>query len=154
MSEAVSARIASAGKKFRELSSVLVGKHALSLKQQGKIYQCCVRPVLLSTVVKHRNLLLCCMIRMTCGVRLVDRVSTDILRDRVGVIVKIEDLMIQSRLQWSGHVMHGDMNSQMREVMEVEITGKRKKGRPIKLWEEYVKKDLEQYGLRRKDVFN
>ena len=154
MSEAVSARIANAWKKFRELSSVLVGKHPLSLKQRGKIYQCCVRPVLLSTVVKHRNLLLRCMIRMMCGVRLVDRVSTDILRDRVGVVVKIEDLMIQSRLQWSGHVMHGDINSQMREVMEVEITGKRKKGRPIKLWEEYVKKDLEQYGLRRKDAFN
>ena len=29
------------------------------------------------------------MITMMCGVRLVDRVSTDVLRDRVGVIVKI-----------------------------------------------------------------
>ena len=32
--------------------------------------------------------------------------------------------------------------------MEVEITGKRKKGRPKKLWEECIKKDLERYGLR------
>ena len=45
--EAVSARIGSAWKKFRELSGVLVGKQGLSLKQKGKIYQCCVRPVLL-----------------------------------------------------------------------------------------------------------
>ena len=29
------------------------------------------------------------MITLMCGVRLVDRVSTDVLRDRVGVIVKI-----------------------------------------------------------------
>ena len=35
-SEAVSARIGSAGKKFRELSGVLVGKQILSLKQRGK----------------------------------------------------------------------------------------------------------------------
>ena len=35
--------------------------------------------------------------------------------------------------------MHGDINSQIREVMEVEITGKRKKGRPRKWWEECVK---------------
>ena len=36
------------------------------------------------------------MIRMMCGVRLVDRVLTDFLGDRVGVVVKIEDLIIQS----------------------------------------------------------
>ena len=68
------------------------------------------------------------MIRMMCGVRLVDRMLTDVLRDRVCVIVKIEDMIIQSRLLWYGHVMRGDINSQIREFMEVEITGKRKKG--------------------------
>ena len=69
------------------------------------------------------------MIKMMCGVRLVDSVSTDVLHDRVGVVVKVEDLIIQSRLWWwYGHVMCGDINSQVCEVMEVEITGKRKKG--------------------------
>ena len=46
-SEAVSARIGSAWKNLMELSGVLVGKHCLSLKQRGKIYHCCIRPVLL-----------------------------------------------------------------------------------------------------------
>ena len=46
-SEAVSGRIGSAWKKFKELSGVLVGKKGLSLKQRRKIYQCCVRPILL-----------------------------------------------------------------------------------------------------------
>ena len=36
--------------------------------------------------------------------------------------------------------------------MEVGIGGKRKKGRPRKSWEECVKKDLEQYGLKREDA--
>ena len=40
--------------------------------------------------VKH------CMIRMMYVVRLVDRKSTDILLDRVGVVVKIKDMIIQS----------------------------------------------------------
>ena len=35
--------------------------------------------------------------------------------------------------------MHGDINSQICEVMKVKITQKRIKGRPRKLWEEYVK---------------
>ena len=148
--EVVSARIRSAWKKFRELSGVLVRKQGLPLKQQGKIYQCCVRSVLLYSCetweltvvdearlrgVEHR------IIRMMCRVRLVDRVLTYVLRDRVGVVVKIEDLIIQSRLRWYGHVMCGDINSQIHEVMEVEITGKRKKGRPRKSWEECIKKD-------------
>ena len=37
------------------------------------------------------------MIRM-CGVRLVNRVSTDALRDKVGLVVKIKYVIIQSHL--------------------------------------------------------
>ena len=68
------------------------------------------------------------MIRM-CGVRLDDRVSTDVLRDRAGDAVKIQEMIIQSRLRWYGHVIREDINSQILEIMEVELTGKRKKGR-------------------------
>ena len=57
--------------------------------------------------------------------------STDVLQDRLYVVVKIEDI-IQSHLQWYGHVIHQDINSQIREVMELEITVKRKKGQPRK----------------------
>ena len=67
------------------------------------------------------------MIRMMYWLRLADRVSTDVLRDKVGIVVKIEDMIIQSCLLWYGHVTCGDINSQMCEVMEVEITEKRKK---------------------------
>ena len=37
--------------------------------------------------------------------------------------------------------------------MEVEINGKRKKGQPRKVLEECIK-ELEQYGLRKEDVYN
>ena len=68
------------------------------------------------------------MIRMMYRVRLVNRVLTDALRDRVGVVVKIKDRIIQSCLQWYGHAMCEEINSLIREVIEVEITGKKKKG--------------------------
>ena len=45
------------------------------------------------------------MIKMMCGVRLVDRVSTEVLRDRVGAVVKIEDTIIQSRQGWYDHAI-------------------------------------------------
>ena len=37
--------------------------------------------------------------------------------------------------------------------MEVEITGKKKEGQPMKSWEEHINKDLEWYDLRREDVY-
>ena len=68
-------------------------------KATGKIYQCCVRPVFLQclktwglTVMDEARL--CgverCLTRMMFGMRLVDRVSTNVFCDRVGVLVKIE----------------------------------------------------------------
>ena len=94
------------------------------------------------------------IIRMMCGVRLVDRVSTDVLQDRVGVFVKLEDMIIQSRLRLYGYVICRDINSQIREVMMLEIIGKRNKGRRRKMFEECVKKDLERYDLRRTDAYD
>ena len=72
----------------------------------------------------------------------------------MGVIVKIEDMIIPSPQWWYGHVICLDINSQIGEVMELEITGKRKKGRPRKSWEECVKKELERYCLRRENAWN
>ena len=40
------------------------------------------------------------MIRIICGVRLVDTLLIDVLRDWVGVVVKIEDMIIQSCLRY------------------------------------------------------
>ena len=101
-SDAVRARMGKVWKKFRELKGVLVGKQGLSLKQWGKIYQCCVRPVSLYycktwelTVADEARLrgVKHCMIRIECGVRLVNKVSTDVLRNRVSVHVKTEDII-------------------------------------------------------------
>ena len=77
---------------------MLVRKQALSLKQQGKIYQCCVRPVLLYccetfklTVLEEVRLrgVERRMIRMMFWVRLVDRVLTDVLRDRWKLVQRL-----------------------------------------------------------------
>ena len=72
------------------------------MEQRGKIYHC-VRPALMHccetwelTVADEARLrgVERRMTRMMCGVRLVDRVSTDVLRAKVGVVVKIEGMTI------------------------------------------------------------
>ena len=52
-------------------------------------------------------------------------------------------MIIQSRLQWYGHVMCKDINFPISEIMQVEIIGKKNKGQPRELWEKQIKKDLE-----------
>lgn len=46
------------------------------------------------------------------------------------------------------------INSQICEVKEIEITGKRKECQSRKSWEECMKKDLERYSLRREDAYD
>ena len=45
------------------------------------------------------------MIRMMCRVRLVDRVSADVLWGRVGVVMKIEAIIIKIKAVCCGIVM-------------------------------------------------
>ena len=46
------------------------------------------------------------------------------------------------------HAMHGDINFKIHDVIKVEINWKRKS------WKDCLKKDLEQYGLRREDLLD
>ena len=59
------------------------------------------------------------MIKMMCGMRLVDRVLTDVLCDMVDVAVKIEDVIIQSLLRWYGRVMRRDIDFQIRKLWKL-----------------------------------
>lgn len=64
--------------------------------------------------------------------------------------IKIEDILVHSRLQWHGHVICQGNNLLMCEVMELEIEGKRKKGCPRKLCKEHTN-DLVLSGLKQVD---
>ena len=115
-SEAVSARIGSAWKKFRELNDVLVGKQVL-------LY-CCETWELTVADEARRGCMRWSAVGSGCvgwdwsiGCRL------DVLQDRVGVVVKIKDI-IQSCLRWYGHVIRQDINYQIREIVGLAITGK------------------------------
>ena len=92
------------------------------------------------------------MIRMMCVLRLVNRVSSNSLREKVEVVVKIEDILRHSCLQWHGHVIRRYTNSQIHEAMELEIVGERKKGCQRKFWEKFVQSDLARFELKGEDA--
>ena len=68
---------------------------------------------------------------------------------------KVEQLgmkMREDRLRWYGHVMRRDQEYVGRKMMEMELPGKRRRGRPKKRLLDAVKKDMREVGVKETDV--
>ena len=45
-------------------------------------------------------------------------------------------------MRWFGHIARGDEEVEIKEVSELKIEGRKKKGRPVKRWIDVVKEDM------------
>jgi len=71
------------------------------------------------------------MLRYMAGVRWQDRISTEDVARRCGLKM-IQDKLRQKRLQWFGHVRSETEGRVLKLVDKIEVSGKRKVGRPRK----------------------
>ncbi|XP_068202087.1 uncharacterized protein [Palaemon carinicauda] len=55
----------------------------------------------------------------------------------------------ESRLRWYGHVMRRDEQYIGRRVMEMEVQGTRRRGRPKRRWVDCIKEDLRSKGKKK-----
>ena len=146
--DAITMRVKSAWKKFRELLPILSNK-SITLKSRGHVFSAAVRGVLLyasetwavtaddcNRIVRNDN----AMVRWICSSRLTDKISTAQLRERLGIF-SIEDLLRQGRLRWFGHVKRLDDESWQKKVLTYEIEGKYV-GRPKKRWTDNIREDM------------
>ena len=62
--------------------------------------------------------------------------------------------MREGKLRWYGHVMRRDQEYVGRRVIEMELLGKRKRGRPKGRFLDVVKDDMGKVGAREKDIEN
>ena len=60
--------------------------------------------------------------------------------------------MRENRLRWDGHVMRRGQDYIGRKIMEMELPGKRKRGRPKRRFLDVVKEDIRKVGARETDV--
>jgi len=121
---AVTARVRSAWKKFREYLPVLTGQ-GFSLKLKGKVYATYVRNCLMHgnetwpMKVEHVLKMNCTemsMIRWMCGVKLNTRKKSEELRELLG-LVPVSLMIKNSRLRWFGHVQRKDDNDWVRRCI-------------------------------------
>ena len=57
-------------------------------------------------------------------------------------------------VRWYGHVLRRDDWHVLRKVLEFEVKGKRKRGRPKKTWKMQVEKESKSVGLEREDAMS
>ena len=50
-------------------------------------------------------------------------------------------------MKWHGHVMKREVHCVGRRAMEMEVQGRRKRGRPKRRWLDKVKDDIKEKGL-------
>ena len=93
------------------------------------------------------------MLRFAMGVTRKDKIRNQYIRGTV----KVERLgmkLREGRLRWYGHVMRKDQEYVGRKMMEMELPGKRKRGRPKRRFLDVVKEDMEEVGAKETDVEN
>ena len=75
------------------------------------------------------------LIRIMCGVSLRDKITSVMLRERMGVEA-IGVVVKQNRLRWFGHVERKDDCDWVKGCTVLEVDGPKPRGRPKKMWME------------------
>ena len=91
------------------------------------------------------------MLRFVMGVTRKDKIRNEYIRSTV----KIERLgmkMREGRLRWYGYVMRRDQEYVGKKMMEMELPGKRKRGRLKRRFLDVVKEGMGEVGAKETDV--
>ncbi|XP_077990971.1 uncharacterized protein LOC144445305 [Glandiceps talaboti] len=159
---AVTKRVGLGWRKFRDLESILCGCR-LTLAMKGRIYKACVRPVMtyaaetwVMRAVEEGILRRAerAMVRKICGVKLSDRVGSGVLMERLGLGESIVEVARRSSLRWCGHVLRKDEGEGVKRAWNLEVDGKRGRGRPKLTWRSMVEGQCKQIGLNINDYGN
>ena len=143
----------------RRVSGVICDRR-LPARVKGKVYSSVVKPAMvygLETVtvtkkqVKEMEVAEIKMLRFAMGVMRKDKIRNEYIRSTV----KIERLrmkMREGRKRWYGHVMRRDQEYVGRKMMEIELQGKMRRGRPKRRFLDVVKEDMGEVGAKETDV--
>ena len=138
---------------------VICGR-SLPARVKGKVYSSVVRPAMvyvLETVavtkkqVEEMEVAEMKMLRFAMGVTRKGKIRNEYIRSTV----KVERLgmkMSKSRLRWYVHVMRRNQEYVGRKMMEMELPGKRKRGRPKRRFVDVVKEDMGKVGAKETNV--
>ena len=94
------------------------------------------------------------MMRGMRSLKVVDRKTTEEQMDMLGLKETIDQLAIANGDRRYGHVLRRDDDSVLRVALDLEVSGKRKRGQPKKTWKKQVDEETEKIGLKKEDALN
>ena len=144
---------------WRKVSGVICDRR-LPARIKGKVYSSVVRPAMvygLETVAvrkkqtKEMEVAEMKMLRFAMGLTRKDKIRNEYIRSTVEV-QRLGMKMREGRLRWYGHVMRRDKEYVARKMIEMELPGKRRRGRPKRRFLNLVKEDMGEVGEKETDV--
>ena len=90
------------------------------------------------------------MVRSMCGVKLVNRKKMEELMEILGLKKTLDRMAKANGVRWQGHVIRRDGDDILKKamMMEVEVNGKRKRGRPKMTRRRLVEESVRKVGLK------
>ena len=160
-SKEVKKRIQAGWNSWRSVTGVICDRK-VSAKMKGKIYKTVVRPAMmygLETVAltKRQEAELevaeLRMLRFSLGVTRIDKIRNNYIRGTAHVR-RFGEKVREARLRWFGHVQRRDEEYIGKKVLDIELPGKRKRGRPKRRYMDGVREDMRVVGVSMEDVEN
>ena len=90
--------------------------------------------------------------RAICGQKVADRKTTEEQIDMLGLKETIDRLATANGVRWYGHVLRRDDDSVLRVALNLEVSGKRKRGRPKKTRKKQMEEETEKIDLKKEDA--
>ena len=82
-----------------------------------------------------------------------DKIRNEHIRGTTRV-VQASKKITEKRLNWYGHVRRKKVEHIVRRMLDVDIPGKRRRGRPSLRWKDACKRDMTQAGLKEDNATN
>ena len=146
---------------MQHLECCVTGGCQWNWRAKGKVYKTVVRPALLygaetwaTTKGQETRLEVneMRMLRWMCGVTR-DKIRNEHIRGTTRV-VQASKKMTEKRLKWYGHVRRMKDEHIVRRMLDMDIPGKRRRGRPNLRWKDACKRDMTQAGLKEDNATN
>ncbi|KAK3537842.1 hypothetical protein QTP70_019862 [Hemibagrus guttatus] len=144
---------------WRKVSGVLCDRK-ISARIKGKVYRTVVRPAMmygLETVSLRKRqeseleVAELKILRFSLGVTRLDRIRNEYIRGTAHV-GRLGDKVREARLRWFGHVQRRESEYIGRRMLDMELPGRRQRGRPKKRYMDGINEDMNLVGASVEDA--
>ncbi|KAK3548214.1 hypothetical protein QTP70_005159 [Hemibagrus guttatus] len=144
---------------WRKVSGVLCDRK-ISARIKGKVYRTVVRPAMLyglETVSLRKRqeseleVAELKMLRFSLGVTRLDRIRNEYIRGTAHV-GRLGDKVREARLRWFGHVQRRESEYIGRRMLDMELPGRRPRGRPKRRYMDGINEDMKLVGASVEDA--